>query len=366
MWYDGGMDSALPPRYVNVPTREVYDSDLSDGVFRTLAQIRGLAYRFNGARTPPLTLDDLAAIRGVARSTVWKHTTELRERGIIQTEPAERNAFVIHLLPGRPHQADQVEGEATPTGDRDDGSAATADKHLAAEFPLRWGLGAALPVVERADAGQADYKGLPRSDRDRHSRPGMQAAGVHAGAAYQPANLYASGPPDPPRLKGRRRRIKAASRTLKNEMQHFADEIQHFKNEMRASHVVVVKDHDSKQEEDLKQQQHECALRDKESDFGGELQALAEVLVEHGMQADEAQRRARSLLEAYGADVCARQRQVFERRCELARASQRGLDNPVGLLRASIEGDWSLPPAQNERKTARWYTDEEFETFFEH
>ncbi len=84
------------------------------------------------------------------------------------------------------------------------------------------------------------------------------------------------------------------------------------------------------------------------------------------MRPDDAQRKAGWLLDKFGVEICARQRQVFERRCELARASRQGLRNPVGLLCASIRGDWSLPVAENERKEERWYTDEEFEMFFEH
>jgi DNA-binding transcriptional ArsR family regulator len=156
------MDSALPPRYVNLPTQEVYHPDLSDALFRTLAQIRGLAYRFRGKRTPPLTLEELAALRGVGRTTIFRHLAALRALGIIRTEPAGEHAFVIRLLRRRRgderEQAAEAGGEATLAGARDDGTAATAGPHHVATFPLRWGSGAASPAFERGDAVQVEHK----------------------------------------------------------------------------------------------------------------------------------------------------------------------------------------------------------------
>ena len=70
--------------------------------------------------------------------------------------------------------------------------------------------------------------------------------------------------------------------------------------------------------------------------------------------------------QAFGAEVCARQGRVFARCCELARAGRGGLRNPIGMLHASIEGDWPLPAERDEKKAGRWYTEEEYETFFEH
>jgi DNA-binding MarR family transcriptional regulator len=361
MCYDTSMDSTLPPRYVKLSAREVYDSDLPDALFRTLAQIRGLAYRFGGKRTPPLTVDDLIAMRGRSRAAVYKHLAELRRRGIIRTEPADvTRTFVVYLLRrkkrrgDRQHTAAQAAGEATLPGPRDDGSAGPAAAHHAATFPRRWESGAASPAFEREDAPQAPTGGLLQPGPSGCvGAPGARPAGAQHGAKRRRAGPAPSpGPPPlpPPHANG-------TARHLKNETPGF-------KNETR-QHVVVIKDHESNQEKDLKQQ-HERAFCKNESDFDALLQDLAGVLAEGGMRPAEARRRARRLLEECGVDVCARQRQAFERRCELARASRRGLSNPVGLLLASIRGDWSLPAAQAERKTAHWYTDEEFEAFFEH
>ena len=333
------MESAFPTRYVKIRTQEVYHLDLSDALFRTLAQIRGLAHPTRGRRTPRLTIGNLATLRGLGRATIFKHLAELRERGIIQTEPVGEHAFVIHLLRWKPGEAAQAEGETTPPGDRDDGTAGPAGgHHHVACFPPGWEPGTALPVHERGDAPPAEHEGLPQPGRNGCGTPGVNSAGDT--------------------------RQQAESQSLKDETRSLKNETQSLKNETRACHVVV-KDHDSKQEEDLKQQ-HDGAILENESAFEGVRQELAEVLVEHGMAPGDAARKARRLLEAYGVEVCARQRQAFERRCELARASQQGLRNPVGLLCASIRGDWSLPPVEGEHKTRRWYTDEEFEMFFEH
>jgi DNA-binding transcriptional ArsR family regulator len=399
MWYDCGMDSASPLRYVNLPAREVYDPDLPDALFRTLAQVRGLAYRFKGKRTPPLTVEDLAALRGLSRATIFKHLAELRERGIVRIEPVDEHAFIVRLLRRKQdkqrRKTVQAKGEATLRGARDDGTAATAEKHHVAVFPLRWGSGATTPAFERGDAAQAKPGGPPQPGRDGHRANGANLAGAYDGAERRRAALHAPspGPPPLPPLDGTGRGRQGENGSLKNETRSLKNETQSLKNETRSCHVVVHV-HDSKQEKEKQQHDHDGALlknaggpqkgidspkngvdnpksgtgnpKNGADRFGGELPALAEVLAGHGMRPGDAQRRARRLLEEHGAEVCARQRQAFERRCELARASPRGLGNPVGLLCASIRGDWSLPPAEVEPKAKRWYTDEEFELFFEH
>ena len=352
------MDSAFPPRYVKIRTREIYNPNLSDALFRTLAQIRGLVHQPRGRQTPPLTIEYLAALRGVSQAAMFRHLAALRERGDIRTKTTGRHTFVIYLLGAKQDNAQgrsaPIEGKATLDGARDDGTAGAAETHLLACFPLCREPGATPPAHERGDAAPAKHTSLPQPGLNGHGADGAKLADVYDGAERRRAS------PGPPRPAG------GTSASLKDENPIRKNENPTRKNENRSCHVVV-KDHDSKQEEDLKQQHdHERAIRKNESDFDATLEDLAEVLVEYGMQPDEAQRQARGLLEECGADVCARQRQVFERRCELARASRRGLSNPVGLLCASIREDWSLPAAANERKTARWYTDEEFEAFFEH
>ena len=66
-----------------------------------------------------------------------------------------------------------------------------------------------------------------------------------------------------------------------------------------------------------------------------------------------------------GAEVCRRQLDVKGLRFELARASKRGLKNPVGYFCKSVEEDWPLPAAEPPKKHC-WFTDEEAEQFFYH
>ena len=265
----------LPAHYVWSPAQEVYNPRLSDAHFRTLAQIRGLAYKTKGERTPPLSVEDLAVIRGTGRTAILRHLRALRAQGYIRIEPSGDGRFVI--------------------------------------YPLRCGPGAALPA-------------LLADGQDRLTA--AERAALFGCAGHGCADL---------------------------------------ENETHHDHVVVVDSHDAHHEHENQQLHHHDAARRKNETGADDLVAdLAGVLTEHGMRPDDAREKALRLVAEHGADVCARQRQVFERRCELARASRRGLDNPIGLLCASIRGDWPLPAAKKEKQASQWYTDAEFEEFFKH
>ncbi len=110
----------------------------------------------------------------------------------------------------------------------------------------------------------------------------------------------------------------------------------------------------------------EDATRDEDDTRDELAQELAEAMIACRMDPDAALKKAHRLLAEFGAEVCARQVRVFERRCALARVRQGGLRNPIGILHSSIAGDWSLPAEEDEKREGRWYTDEEFEQFFEH
>jgi hypothetical protein len=86
----------VPPRvYVHSPAQEAYHPHISDAYFRTLIQIRGLTYRTGGDHTPPLTLDELTALRGISRRSMCRHLQALRSGGYVRIEPSGENAFVI-------------------------------------------------------------------------------------------------------------------------------------------------------------------------------------------------------------------------------------------------------------------------------
>jgi DNA-binding transcriptional ArsR family regulator len=265
-----------PPRvYVHSPAQEAYHPHISDAYFRTLIQIRGLTYRTGGDHTPPLTLDELTALRGISRRSMCRHLQALRSGGYVRIEPSGENAFVI--------------------------------------TPRRWEPRTGLPA-------------RPARGRGRLS-------------ARERAALFGD--------------ASAAAVSHDDILVH-----------------VVVESHDSLHESHKQHHEHDARAKKNDGDGDGWAQELADdlagAMAAHGMKPEAARKKARRLLAEFGAEVCARQERVFERRCELARASRGGLRNPIGMLLASIEGDWSLPTEKDEQGGGRWYTEEEFELFFEH
>jgi len=246
---------SLPPRFVMTPAEEVYDRRLDDEHFRTLAQIRGLAYKTKGERTPVLSIEDLVQIRGVDRSTIYRHLASLRQQGYIRTERIGKYQFVI--------------------------------------YPLRWELGAALPA-------DGDHEGFTEEE----------AKGLFGGDGK--------------------------SRTDATNPENCRTGATH--------HDVVVHDHDSSDSEgsqEPEQQQHDFSRTDATNfDVSRE---LVLVFVHNGVGRAEAEEMAAELIQKGTAAACRRQLEAFGRRCAVARASKRGLENPVGLLRKSILEDWPLP-----------------------
>ncbi len=279
----------MPPRfYVQLPVQEAYNPQVADPLFHTLVQVRGLAYRTGGDHTPPLTLDELVALRGGSRRSMCRHLQALRTAGYLRIEPSGENAFVIHLL--------------------------------------HWEPGAGLP---------------PRPARGQGMLTPMERTALFGDAGHHPPK----GPPDGGSL---RESASAASVKLVDNFGH-----------------VVVESSDPLPET-LELHDHDSAFVKNDGEHDKLAQELANIMIAHGLEPDAAQKKARRLLAEFGGEVCARQERVFERRCELARESPGGLRNPIGMLHSSIRGDWSLPTEKDEKAARRWYTDEEFEMFFEH
>ncbi len=132
----------------------------------------------------------------------------------------------------------------------------------------------------------------------------------------------------------------------------------------KLGHVVV--ESSDPPPETLELHDHDGAFVKNDGERDELAQELANAMIAHELEPDAALKKARRLVAEFGAEVCARQVRVFERRCELARARPGGLRNPIGMLHSSIRGDWSLPTEKDEKTTRRWYTDEEYEMFFEH
>ena len=68
----------LPPRGVNVPTRMIYDPQLPPALILTWIQLRGLAW--GGTVTPPLRMQELAALTGKCQATIYRSTYRFHPR----------------------------------------------------------------------------------------------------------------------------------------------------------------------------------------------------------------------------------------------------------------------------------------------
>jgi hypothetical protein len=269
-----GSAGVMPPRvYAPSPVQEAYNPHISDPHFRTLLQVRGLAHLTGGDRTPPLTLEELGALRGISRLMLCRHLQALRTGGYLRIEPSGANAFVI--------------------------------------YPRRWKPGSGLPA---------------RPERGRGRLTPMERTLLFGNAGHDTAI---------------------------------------FKHEEILEHVVV-ESQDSHPETLELLHDHGGAFFKNEDEQTELAQELAGAMIAHRMEPDAAWKKAHRLLAEFGLEVCIRQVRVFERRCELARAGRGGLRNPIGMLYLSIKEDWPLPAEKDEKQTKRWYTDEEFEQFFEH
>ena len=87
----------IPPKYVIVPARLVYDQRLSGAVFQTYVQLRGLAWGKH--ETPAVTMDDLKVITGKGRSTLYGHMTLLRSRGALLWRSAGKGTLILSFEP---------------------------------------------------------------------------------------------------------------------------------------------------------------------------------------------------------------------------------------------------------------------------
>ena len=90
-------DMMLPPDYVNTPSVTTYDSNLPDAIFRTYVRVRGLAWATNYKMTPPITVEELAAVCHHGVRSIWSHLSELRRRGLISWRNIGEGQMIISL-----------------------------------------------------------------------------------------------------------------------------------------------------------------------------------------------------------------------------------------------------------------------------
>ncbi len=148
-----------PPRFVNLPAGILFDPQLPDALFRTLAQLHGLAWQTKGERTPPATVAEFARLRGLKTRRMYDHLRELKAKGYIRVENLGHNRIVIFPL-----RWDK--GAALPADDdtslsADDLAALTDDT-----LPLRWEPDAALSPSVPDVTGTATNSGNPSDPPD--------------------------------------------------------------------------------------------------------------------------------------------------------------------------------------------------------
>jgi hypothetical protein len=106
------MSLKLPPQFVNLSVYDVFNLELPDAVYRTLAVLHGLAWQTRGERTPPTTVLELAALRGLQERQMYNHLRKLKELGRIRVDNLGHGQIVI--------------------------------------YPVRWERGATLPLAEQS------------------------------------------------------------------------------------------------------------------------------------------------------------------------------------------------------------------------
>lgn len=123
---------------------------------------------------------------------------------------------------------------------------------------------------------------------------------------------------------------------------------------MFKQHVVV--DSDSSE---FKQQQHDMGDATVKN-YSRLVRELADAFEAEGLEPEAAAETAADFVKQFGGDRCQAQLEHFPRHCELARASPRGLSNPIGLFFRAVKDNWR-PPAYppDDGQSHSWYTDDE-------
>jgi hypothetical protein len=123
-------------RFSVIPARAISDPELSDGAIRTLA-VLGMFTDRNGWCYPSYAT--LAKIRGISKSAIAKHITELSERGYLNVhhrfdENGARRSNLLQVRFDFPYEQSPVQPEAS-AGSGEEASHAPPPVHLS-EHPV--------------------------------------------------------------------------------------------------------------------------------------------------------------------------------------------------------------------------------------
>jgi len=110
--------ATLPPSYVNAPVPIAY-AEADDALIVTMIRILGLCWAYDYERTPALTPEQMATLTGRARSTLYRHLKELRERHWLRVDQTGRRIIIRPVIdrtakPAEEKQPDMSQPATTP------------------------------------------------------------------------------------------------------------------------------------------------------------------------------------------------------------------------------------------------------------
>lgn len=311
----------LPPKFVNVPAQALFDTDLPDSVKVTLGQLHGLAWETKGESTPPATVLELAEVRGLKERQMYTHLKALKDGKWIRVESVGDGRIIIHPLRWEPAAALAPDDESEITPEElaalaDEAPLADKTPEVTAINCSEGEVGLSLPPGSTAINCSADPEGggsTAINCSENGQRPGV--------AAKNCSDMH----------------------VLK--------------------HVVV--DSDSFENESKTKQQHEHESRKGTHAHEELVQAVAEVFMADKATPEQARESAINLVNMAGPKLVRLQLDYFPARCELAKASPKGLRNRSGLLVDSIRKNYPPPPVVDSGEKS-WYSQEEFDELIEH
>ena len=93
-------EARIPPRYVNVPVRLLYEVVLPPSVRLTGMRIYGLGWNHNYEFTDPISFDRLRSVCGLSRRQMFDHLRVLVNRGVLRyTYAVAAGIYVFDLRP---------------------------------------------------------------------------------------------------------------------------------------------------------------------------------------------------------------------------------------------------------------------------
>jgi len=92
------MNPSPPPSFIKLPPFVAHSDRVDDGAVVTMIRILELAWEFKYRKTAPYAPDELAALLGRSRATMFRHLKTLREAGWIGSKQEPGRKLVIQVL----------------------------------------------------------------------------------------------------------------------------------------------------------------------------------------------------------------------------------------------------------------------------